>query len=920
MKTIVLAAPSKEADRIDWTKPLNKYLLSIYGETSGYQEELAEFNKTREELKVLTGDTGIKLHFLYFSQLELIDLRVPIFLLSKKKPVTFTWSDAFDPESKQSQHSLAFEKASVLFNTGAALMRTAAEKYSVSFKKSTDAEASFKEAVQLLQQAAGVFLFISENFANGPSNDLRSSTCGFILKLCLAQAQEIFTLKVVDGDLEQKKNSLVSKLALSTAKHFALCYGSTSHLITSEGAPNFSQNFSITEVGLEPEVLGLDEDDEFNEYNLEASDDAQDQVFANIEPFWIANFRFKSLYYESLLYYFQGLNLEKTAKYGQAIAYLMKAQDLAKEILPAVIKVITKARTENIYDLLDNLKYHKDALEIKIKELNNDNDLVYHDLVPSLSLLADLKPMDSVKIIRMNEIPYFAKINDYNYENFLKNVVPINIHELLSFYSEEKSQFLRNELDAVEVSNEELASMMEYLNLPQALVTIKELLKTSEVLGASNSDLGLDPQSLQAAEAISTSCRKDQQNKAAIIDHRNRILDKIRNAESLLASAPSSLQQARFRDDLIKVKKTLYDATTSDSSLLGLVEGDNSAIYKILASGVDSRSFREYFTVKKPGSTSEISIETELSLLDIDDDQLTKLADTIDNKIRRLEDTMNELNKVKAEKTALVATLKEDIHKDDISDILLLNSKVKTVAEIKSVIFPQELKKFEKYSKRLDELIEEQQKLSETTKAMWHELSNNAKVKSIQQSSAFLATILNEQNQKIMTFYQNNWKKYTLGLSKGNEFYSQLYQFASNLLGAIERELNSLSIPYSHRDQGPSFVGRPPKESYSGTASVPPHWGANSLKDAIHNANDMSYVNQMHGADSRTSSNADLQGSGYGQYTNTQRTRPGSQLSYVSRGGNQNERPYDDNASGLIYDQPSTYLPDIYDSLSRRNN
>ena len=64
-----------------------------------------------------------------------------------------------------------------------------------------------------------------------------------------------------------------------------------------------------------------------------------------------------------------------------------------------------------------------------------------------------------------------------NYNNFLVNVVPVNIHELSSYYSEEKSQYLRNEIDHFEVSNEEVSSVLEYLKLPKALVSIKESLR-----------------------------------------------------------------------------------------------------------------------------------------------------------------------------------------------------------------------------------------------------------------------------------------------------------------------------------------------------------------------------------------------------------------------------------------------------------
>ena len=145
-----------------------------------------------------------------------------------------------------------------------------------------------------------------------------------------------------------------------------------------------------------------------------------------------------------------------------------------------LLRNISKAGSNEAYEILDNYKYQKDAVGIKLTDLTKDNDLIYHEIIPSLVTLPDIKPLDSTKVIPITQNTTFQEINDHNYNNFMSNVVPVNIHELSSFYSEEKSQFLRNELDAVDVSNEEISSVLEYLKLPKALVTIKELINSTE--------------------------------------------------------------------------------------------------------------------------------------------------------------------------------------------------------------------------------------------------------------------------------------------------------------------------------------------------------------------------------------------------------------------------------------------------------
>ncbi|KAF8001444.1 hypothetical protein HF325_003945 [Metschnikowia pulcherrima] len=67
---------------------------------------------------------------------------------------------------------------------------------------------------------------------------------------------------VIDGDLEQKKNSLISKLCASAAKYYEDCYKETAHLVSEDGSSHVDEpaEFGIEEAGLEDEFLGEDSD------------------------------------------------------------------------------------------------------------------------------------------------------------------------------------------------------------------------------------------------------------------------------------------------------------------------------------------------------------------------------------------------------------------------------------------------------------------------------------------------------------------------------------------------------------------------------------------------------------------------------------------------------------------------------------
>ena len=113
--------------------------------------------------------------------------------------------DAFT-HKPTTQYSLAFEKASVIFNISAVLSCHAA------FQNRAD-ESALKTAYHSFQASAGMFTYINENFLHAPSFDLSRETVKTLIQIMLAQAQEIFLEKQV---MDQKKIGLLAKLAAQT--------------------------------------------------------------------------------------------------------------------------------------------------------------------------------------------------------------------------------------------------------------------------------------------------------------------------------------------------------------------------------------------------------------------------------------------------------------------------------------------------------------------------------------------------------------------------------------------------------------------------------------------------------------------------------------------------------------------------------
>lgn len=118
-----------------------------------------------------------------------------------------------------SQQSLAYEKASVIFNIAATLSSLASRSSRLS---SANADAATSDGLKLaflsLRQSAGMLSYINDNFLHAPSTDMSKDVVRWLIDLMIAQAHEVLWEKTVG---EGKGNSLSAKLAASAADRYA---------------------------------------------------------------------------------------------------------------------------------------------------------------------------------------------------------------------------------------------------------------------------------------------------------------------------------------------------------------------------------------------------------------------------------------------------------------------------------------------------------------------------------------------------------------------------------------------------------------------------------------------------------------------------------------------------------------------------
>ncbi|KYM94461.1 Rhophilin-2 [Cyphomyrmex costatus] len=167
----------KETKDIDFRDPFKDFILEHYSEDGeNYEEAIADLMETRQATRTPTRDSaGIALLLRYYNQLYFIERR--FFPPDRSLGIYFEWFDSLTGVPS-CQRTVAFEKASILFNAGALYTQLAAKQDRLTAR-------GLDQAVDAFLRAAGTFRYIHENFTNAPSMDLGPDMLEMLVQLML---------------------------------------------------------------------------------------------------------------------------------------------------------------------------------------------------------------------------------------------------------------------------------------------------------------------------------------------------------------------------------------------------------------------------------------------------------------------------------------------------------------------------------------------------------------------------------------------------------------------------------------------------------------------------------------------------------------------------------------------------------------
>ncbi|VDP39426.1 unnamed protein product [Schistosoma margrebowiei] len=185
---------------------------------------------------------------------------------------------------------------------------------------------------------------------------------------------------------------------------------------------------------------------------------------------WRRRCQIKTSFYSSLTAYYAGINEEENKVYGKAIAWFQLANNHMEDC---------KTNAKNFKDS-DNLSmtasggtyrasaiYAGEVISNKLTSSTKDNDFIYHELIPKIESLEQTKGVCIVK-----GVPFDHNDTEVRGPDIFQRLIPMNVLESASIYSEMKASLLRTLTGEVDIKEDELDHKIKQNELLQGLVNL----------------------------------------------------------------------------------------------------------------------------------------------------------------------------------------------------------------------------------------------------------------------------------------------------------------------------------------------------------------------------------------------------------------------------------------------------------------
>ncbi|KAJ2609691.1 pH-response regulator protein palA/rim20 [Coemansia sp. RSA 1365] len=587
-----------------FAKPLSEYIASSYAEPpEAYRDDLRVLDELREAATAAldVNHTALKRNTRYYGQLSFILSKFPADV-----NINFTWHNAFVVESEVSCADLYFERASVLFNIGAAYSQ-------LGCREGHNDKDSLNRAFGHFQNAAGVFAHLRQKVVSECRTQLTTDLSSYMLttleNLMLCQAQECVWHRSV---LNHMKDANIARVSAYVAEL----------------------------------------------YDLAIQSGSQGSLANTIPTGWLEHLKIKMLYFRAEAQSRKSMDCLANSHYGEEVSRLQAANDYCNQINEIVVYDQRWSKLIRVA-VLEMVKSQSELISGNRQRAEHDNDVIYLDPVPAISSLPEISPYKLAQptIPEIIENPGMFLGGDELGPPLFKALVPFVIHQAASLYEDRKDQLVNKDLiGALDELTADCESVLNSLNLPHALEAIQK-------------PIGLPPNILMGADEIRSdggylgikrlidSAIASNTRATDMIDSAEKALDEEahedqRVRQGVNRNSPrtqrveSSELTNKFRADISKYRGVLVRARESDGTIKAQID-TWSKFFSLLGSP------REEIERQVPSTTAN----------PITDPHHTQI-------VGRLQQYMNEITVMKRERLKSIENLKRISAEDDITPAL----------------------------------------------------------------------------------------------------------------------------------------------------------------------------------------------------------------------------------------------------------
>jgi hypothetical protein len=645
------------------------------------------------------------------------------------------------------QTSLAFEKASIIHLLASVLSSLAAS------QSRADPE-GLKRAYYNARATAGMLTYINENFLHAPSTDLSRDVVHILIGISAAQATEVFWEKLVN---EKKAAALVAR----TANQVANMYAALS--------------------------------DEIREFSGKS-------VF---DRHWATIITAKAKYFASIAQYQRALADDAAGKHGAALVRFKMADSLAQEAQRSANNLhygFNSASSPTLpHDagnaLFEIVKTHAELCAEAKKSASRDNDLIYHDVLPSEASLPAIDKLPAATPITIQEVYGNSDVSKLIGPDIFSRLIPLAVHESASVYSEEKAKLTRAEVERVEMSEVEVRSALENLGLPglvnrwrqiadgdsgdNAVEVSSSLVRIAEEVARTGS---VDAR-IRALEADHARFNSEFSELTNLLDTESRECERARASHAgTFTQSPSGAQTAHFRQNISSNLASLQAATAADTQVIALWRDIQRDAEFLASAGRDGlRSVAQDVAAGK--NKPAAPVPEGMSLLDLQDEETPKAGlnaaeeDELRKAIKEVSERLDRLSKIRRERDEVLKDLKEKIQNDDVSNLLLLNRRS---GNVEPQLFATELEKFRPYRNRLAASAQASKGIVSELEAIIGRVDRLKGVRERQRGAKEGAKRVRDWEKKLEVTGASH-AEVVEGLGKGRAFYESLDQVLSDL-------------------------------------------------------------------------------------------------------------------------------------------